>query len=341
MRFCILTEIDPSTKHGMGKYIELIKPVLNISNSEIFNVLTLDSDQIEKINQFDICLVHIGLLKSSYNILSELKSIKIPKVTTIHSVISEEYKYFKELFEVYFKNKVEIVDTFDVIDQQNYQNVIDQYDALIFNTNSDKELFLKSYNFNGPIATIIPPLEHLFKPHSTQINKTDHMTYMARIDYRKGVIATLNAFEFLPNYSLDVYGLLMSKHDKIILEHFLHKNKNIKYKGLVQDRSKYFNQYSIFFGNSLYEPLGFSHLEHLFNYVTPIIGKNTGTSEVFGADYPFQVGDNVAELLAMVHKIKNTSTDQLYEIHKKHIDRIKINTNSKFKSKLKKLIYSL
>ena len=342
MRFCILTEIKPSIKHGMGKYIEIIKNTLGIRDIDIFNVFEINDSELIKINQYDCCLVHIGLLKKNQiDILNFLKKISIKKIATIHSVLKTEVEYFKEFINVYFPNNTDILSGIDVIDDSEYQLMICEYDALIFNTQNDRDIFLKHYKFDGLIENIIPPLEHLFKPHSNSIKKNNQMSYMGRLDYRKGLIATLNSFEFLPNDELDIYGLIMDRYNQIILKHFTEKNRNITYKGLVKDRSDYFNKYSIFFGNSLYEPLGFSHLEHLFNYVTPIIGKNTGTSEVFGESWPFQVGDSVPELINCVDKIKKTNLDDLKNQHDFVINNLKKYTTDYYKSKLFNLIYKL
>lgn len=331
--FCILTNFDINVEHGMGRYTQNLINIFNISLNHIYKFENLTSDLINYINKsYDYVNIQTGLLKRNEKyILSVIDNISIPKIFTIHSVIDEEIKYIKEMYYYYFPK---LGYTLNTHYGEDYEIFLNKMDGLIFYTNSDKEIFFKHYKYNKPYTIISPSVEYIFKNQiSNRIKKTKNLGYLGRIDYRKGCIASFNLMEFIPDYNLDVYGLIMTDDSRQILEYFLSKNRNMKYKGLLLNKEYYFDNTSIFLGNSLYEPFGFSHVENLVNYVTPIIGKNTGTCEIFGKNYPYVVGDDIYELKNTVELIINTSEDKLTEILNDTISNIKYLDNKLYKEK--------
>jgi hypothetical protein len=342
MKMCIITDVPIKTNHGMGRYIKNLLKIFDISEKNVFNLFYLNNNIVDFINkEFDVISIQIGILNTTEvpECLKVLKKINIKKVATIHSVVDKEVDYYIECMSDYFNKK-----NTDYSIQALYGDLyktyfLDLMDSLVFCTDNDKRIFNQYYVSTVPQTVIPPSIEYCNKRHSTHIKKNKSLSFLARIDYRKGIIASFNVMEFLTDYQLDIYGLISNKSDEVILDYFLNKNKNMLYKGLLQDKEKYFNQYSIFLGNSLYEPFGFSHIENLFNYVVPIIGKNTGTHEIFGEEYPYVVTDNVMELKQMIENINNTSEVELKNILDNTINKINYLTNSYFKDRYLSFIY--
>jgi hypothetical protein len=334
MRICIITDVPIDVKHGMGRYIHNLLEIFDINKKNVFSVYELNRYLINKINRdFDIASIQIGILNTTEvpECLKLLKKINIKKVATIHSVVDKEVDYYIECMRDYFNKKDTDYDIQALYGDTYKKYFVDTMDGFIFYTNNDKRIFNQYYVSNIPQAVIPPSIEYCNKRYSNHIKKNKNLSFLARVDYRKGIVASFNTMEFLTDYELDIYGLISNKSDEVILDYFLNKNKNMSYKGLLQNKEKYFNQYSIFLGNSLYEPFGFSHMENLFNYVVPIIGKNTGTHEIFGNDYSFAISDNVFELKNMIEVINSMSNYNLKSILDETINKIEYLTHSYFK----------
>lgn len=332
MNFCIVTDVPIEIEHGLGQYLRNLKHIFSIKEEDIFNIFELNKEKINYINTtYEAVSVQIGILKKDQTSITEILSdIKIPKIKTIHSVVDEEIFWLKDCFDQYFpKIPLEL----NTLYSTEYEKLLNQVDGFIFYTENDRKIFKKYYNVDRPDAIINPSLEYIknHNRYSTSIKKSKSIGYLGRVDYRKGIVASLNAMEFLPEWILNVYGMVLNQHDFVILDYFTKKNSNIKFNNLLQDKNHYFNNTSIFFGNSLYEPFGFSHMENLLNYVTPVIGKDTGTHEIFGQDYPFAVSDNVYELSNVVERIDGTSEFELTKILNSVVERVEKLNDSRFK----------
>jgi len=314
MKFCIITDVPVDIKHGLGQYIRSLVRIFSLGKDTVYNIFEISSADVEHINKnFDFVSIQIGILKKNQTYVADtLSQIRIPKIATIHSVVDEEIFWLEHCLDNYFPNSAR---EFNALYKEGYLTVLSKLDGLVFYTENDMKVFEKHYNIKIRKNVISPSVQYITDNiESKSIKKTNLISILGRIDYRKGIVASLNSMEFLPEYNLEVYGEAVDQHNIVILNHFLSKNKNIKYKGLITDRHSYYNNTSIFFGNSLYEPFGFSHVENLFNFVVPIIGKDTGTHEVFGKDYPFVVGDSVPELIDMIKKINATPEHELKKI---------------------------
>lgn len=338
---CIITDVPLGIEHGMGRYIANLSNSLGVENKSVFNLFTLNDDTISYINsEFDIVSIQIGILKlRQIDNLKFLQQIRLKKIATIHSVVDKEIELYLECMKIYFK-KLDVGINTLYGDEYQHQ-FLDIIDGFVFNTNNDKCVFNQYYKSDKPQYVVSPSIEYCFDTYSTKIKKNNNISVLGRIDYRKGVIASFNTMSFIEQYNLDVYGLIMNEHDGIILNYFIDKNKNIVYKGTLSDKDYYFNRTSIFLGNSLYEPFGFSHMENLFNFVVPIIGKNTGTHEVFGEDYPFVVEDSVPQLLDMIHTISNMESSDLYDILKRTQQNLSHLTDTTFAEKYSNVIKSV
>jgi glycosyltransferase involved in cell wall biosynthesis len=341
MKICIITDVPLGIEHGMGRYITNLSNSLGIDGKSIFNLFTLNDDIISYINsEFDIVSIQIGILKlSQINNLKFLQQIRLKKIATIHSVVDKEIELYLECMRIYFK-KVDVgVNT--LYGDEYQQQFLDIMDGFVFYTYNDSVVFNQYYKSDKPQYIIPPSIEYCFDVYSNRVKKNNNISVLGRIDYRKGVIASFSSMGFLQQYNLDVYGLIMNEHDGLILNHFLNKNRNIVYKGTLSDKLYYFDRTSIFLGNSLYEPFGFSHIENLFNFVVPIIGKDTGTHEAFGADYPFVVEDSVPQLVEMVKQIERMNGGELYEILKRTQNNLIHLTDEYFRQKYLEMIKSI
>lgn len=338
MKFCIISNVPLDVPNGIGRYIRNVCTLFNIPKNYVYNVFTLTSKEIEYINTtFDFVNLHIGILESRTADglkLQKLKKIKLKKIATIHNVPDEEVRLLNECMATYFPTSNYPIDTVTGKDYERF--FLKHVDGLIFSTMSDYKIFSKYYSVNIN-SKILPPSVQYILDNSTEtgIVKSNNILYLGRVDYRKGLICSLNSMEFLPRFNLEVIGGFNDKHshNRIILEVFLKKFSNIRYRGkLKKSEVVKSEKYFIFLGNSLYEPFGFSHIECLFNNIVPIVGKNTGTHEVFGDTYPYAIEDSVPDLIKTVNIIKNTPTTQLQSILDEAKNNIKIYTDNFYKN---------
>ncbi len=341
MKFCIITDIDETIPHGLGRYVTNLIDIFSIPSNYVYNVFNLTEDDLDFINSnFDFVSIQIGILKrNQIQVVNTISKIRIPKIATIHSVVAEELYWLSHCFENYFPK---VKTDFNVISHSSYVNLLSMMDLLIFYTNHDKNIFNKHYDISVEKVVISPSIEYIIQNRYSDVIKTEKsLGYLGRLDYRKGMLASLNSMEFLKDYNMNMYGLLTNQHDMVILDYFLKKCPNIKFHSTLKNRYDYFTKTSIFLGNSLYEPFGFSHVENLFNFVVPIIGKGTGTHEVFGEDYPFAVEDSVPQLLEMIHTISNMESSDLYDILKRTQQNLSHLTDASFSEKYSNVIKSV
>lgn len=320
MKFCIISNVPLYIANGIGTYIRNLCRLFNIPDNHVYDAYNLTRKDIEYINSnFDFISLHIGVLESRTADklkIQKLKKIKLKKIATIHNVPDEEVRLLRECMDTYFPTKKYPVGT--VVGKDYEKFFLKLIDGLVFSTAVDFKVFSGFYNTNIPSKILPPSIQYVLDTQATQhISKSNKILYLGRVDYRKGLVCSLNGMEFLPKFTLDVIGGYSGKrtHNEVILNFFLSKLNNVEYKGTLKGANKTkLEKYFIFFGNSLYEPFGFSHIECLFNNIVPIIGKGTGTNEVLGYDYPYAVNDSVPELVKTVNSIYNTPIDQLEDI---------------------------
>jgi glycogen synthase len=341
MKFCIITDVPVGIKHGLGQYIRSLVRIFSLGKDTVYNIFEISSVDVEYINKnFDFVSIQIGILKKNQIYVADtLSQISIPKIATIHSVVDEEIFWLEHCLDNYFPNSDK---EFNTLYREGYLTVLSKLDGLVFYTENDMKIFEKYYDVKTKKSVIPPSIQYITDSvESKSIKKTNLISFLGRIDYRKGIIASLNSMEFLPDYNLKVYGEAVDQHNIIILNYFLSKNKNIMYEGLVNDRYSYYSNTSIFLGNSLYEPFGFSHVENLFNFVVPIIGRGTGTHDMFGNNYPYAIDDSVPELVDTVKRIEKTGEKELSTTLVKVQKRLLHLTDENFKNEYFKFIKSV
>lgn len=336
MKFCIITNVPLASLNGISRYILNLLKIFKLKEDVVYNVFSLTDTEIEYINaNFDFVSIQIGVLGTMNGEgfkIQKLKKIKLKKIATIHSVPDEEVKYLKDCLSFYFPTSTYRSE--NLYSDRYERFFLKLLDGIIFYTETDRKIFKEYFTVNIPTTVINPSIDYIRKNiYSNEIMVNNRLAYLGRVDYRKGLLCSLNSMEFLKDKILNVYGPVdkNQQYNKVILQHFLGKRTNIKHYSSVTDRSKYYNTHFIFLGNSLYEPFGFSHVENLLNNVVPIIGKSTGTQEVFGIDYPFAVGDSVPDLVNTVQAIYKSTPEALTSVLDKVKMRLNTLTDSSFK----------
>lgn len=329
MKFCIITNVPLNTINGISRYVLNLLKIFELKEDVVYDVFSLSDDDIEYINaNFDFVSIQIGVLGTMNGEgfkIQKLKKIKLKKIGTIHSVPDEEVKYLKDCLNFYFPTSTYRSE--NLYSDRYERFFLKLLDGLVFYTGNDQKIFNSYFKHTLPSRIINPSIQYITDNIvSNKITKSNNLGYLGRVDYRKGLLCSLNSMEFLKDKTLNVFGPVdkNQQYNRVILNHFLSKYKNIKHTPSLKDRKEYYNTHFIFLGNSLYEPFGFSHVENLFNNVVPIVGKNTGTEEVFGNDYPFSVGDSVPGLVSTVEAIFNCTVDELNNI----LDKAKNNLNN-------------
>lgn len=319
MKFCIITDVSLDIPNGIASYVRNLKESFKLTDKDIFNVFNLTNEDISYINEnYSFVSLQIGILRSKTADgfkIQKLKKIKLKKIATIHSVVDEEVRLYKECMDTYFPTVEYPIGT---VHGSSYEKFfLKLVDGLVFSTIEDFNIFKKYYNTSVRSKIIPPSVDYIQKSkYLSPLKKSNNAAFLGRVDYRKGILASLNSMEFLPELNYNIFGPVDTdnQHNKVILNHFKSKYKNIVYRGNVNNRQEYYDSHFIFFGNSLYEPFGFSHIENLFNNVVPIIGKGTGTHEVFGNEYPFVVEDSVTDLVNIVKLIYSKDINYIQAI---------------------------
>ncbi len=100
MKFCIITDVSLDIPNGIASYVRNLKESFKLTDKDIFNVFNLTNEEISYINEnYSFVSLQIGILRSKTADgfkIQKLKKIKLKKIATIHSVVDEEVRLYKE-----------------------------------------------------------------------------------------------------------------------------------------------------------------------------------------------------------------------------------------------------
>jgi glycosyltransferase involved in cell wall biosynthesis len=279
------------------------------------------SESIALLNTMDVVHWNWGVTEADDDfIMSIFRSITVPIITTVHSLQLVEQEYYQECVSTYFSDKLDsikpFIQYFDA-SARNQVEFIERSNVAVFLTNNEKQhadrlgiKTQKSVIIYNSIDSI--PIDY------ANIKQTKHTGIFSRLVYRKGILAAMTVIDSIPETTLTIHGGYGDPFTVAMVDSFL-KNPRIQAKGElrgVDNQKQFFSEISLMFGNSLYEPFGYSHVESMQLGVFPIIGAGTGTVELFGEDYPFIVHDDVNDLKQKIMLYYSMTLPQLHDLAK-------------------------
>ena len=272
---------------------------------------------INLLNSMDIVHWNWGVTESDDEFIMQIfRAIQVPIITTVHSLQVVEQECYRECIDTYFNNATESIKSFVQYFDASAQNqieFIERSDVTVFLTQNELNHALRLGIKTKQARVIYNSIDSIPIDYAN-IKQTKHTGIFSRLVYRKGILAAMTAIDLISDMTLTIHGGYGDPFTIAMVDSFL-KNPRIQAKGELRgiDKQKqFFSEISIMFGNSLYEPFGYSHVESMQLGVFPIIGANTGTVEIFGEDYPFIVHDDVNDLKQKIMLYYSMSIPELH-----------------------------
>lgn len=295
------------------------------------NVHTVYERDIQNIAQHinsthDIMHIYWGLfVQENIWIFDLLEMIDIPIISTIASLNHMEYIYFQEATEYFLEHSDDPHTVMQEYEQwrpvfklsaDKQKQLFQVTDHLVFVSHREQELYQQYIGIdtdqsvihvihNGDISTL---------PENWNMHKNKHLGIFSRIEWRKGIHYTLQAFEQLESdFDLTIHGRVDTYGELLLSE-----SSRAQYQGVLQDQHDiqgFFDSIDLLLCISLYEPCANAPLESLGYGVFPILGKNNGTVEVFGDVYPFVADSkNIDDIKNTIYNYYYTSENELQDI---------------------------
>ena len=299
-------------------------------------------EAIALLNTMDVVHWNWGVTESDDEFIMQIfRAITVPIITTVHSLQLVEQECYQECINTYFSNEKDslksFIQYFDA-SAKNQVEFIERSNVTVFLTENElahaQRLGIKTKQtrviYNSIDST---PIDY------ANIKQTKHTGIFSRLVYRKGILAAMTAIESMPETTLTIHGGYGDPFTVAMVDSFL-KNPRIQAKGElrgVDNQKRFFSEISLMFGNSLYEPFGYSHVESMQLGVFPIIGAGTGTVELFGEDYPFIVHDDVNDLKQKIMLYYSMTIPELHDLAKTIETRFKTKSIDLFLSSYKHL----
>jgi glycosyltransferase involved in cell wall biosynthesis len=299
-------------------------------------------DAIALLNTMDVVHWNWGVTESDDDFIMQIfRSITIPIITTVHSLQLVEQECYRECIDTYFHDAKDSIKSFMQyydLSAKNQVEFIERSNITVFLTENElahaQRLGIKTKQTRVIYNSIDPvPIQY------ANIKQTKHTGIFSRLVYRKGILAAITAIDSMLDMTLTIHGGYGDLFTVAMIDSFL-KNPRIQAKGElrgVDNQKRFFSEISLMFGNSLYEPFGYSHVESMQLGVFPIIGAGTGTVELFGEDYPFIVHDDVNDLKQKIMLYYSMTLPELHSLAKTIETRFKTKSIDLFLSSYKHL----
>jgi len=320
MKIVILTTDTLNNPDGISTFINHL--------SAVFKGVTIVSspfiDEHKKtIESADVIFfVYIYTKKQDQWFLEYLLKSGKRIITILQTLLWKEKEYIEECVKYYFP-EYEIAE--NDIDNSivYYKRLFNISGKIVLISHKEQEHFIEKYEYPDKIKIIYNLIDERQVDYNN-IKKNYNLGYLGRLSYRKGILTLLSVMEYLSDYNLRIHGDINRVTEKDLIGAFFARflsEKNIFYRGVIERNDKeafsnYYKEISLSLLPSLYEPFGYAHVESMLNGVFPIIGKNTGTVDVFGEDYPFICGDDVFELKGLIEKYMSFSISDLNDLAK-------------------------
>jgi len=299
-------------------------------------------DAIALLNTMDVVHWNWGVTESDDEFIMQIfRAIQVPIITTVHSLQLVEQECYQECVNTYFSDKSDSIKSFiQYFDAsaRNQVEFIERSNVTVFLTNNEK-LHADRLGIKTQKSVVIYNSIDSIPIDYSNIKQTKHTGIFSRLVYRKGILAAMTVIESMSDSTLTIHGGCGDPFTIAMVNSFL-KNPRIQAKGELrglENQKQFFKEISLMFGNSLYEPFGYSHVESMQLGVFPIIGANTGTVEIFGEDYPFIVKDDVNDLKQKIMLYYSMSINQLHELAQKIEKRFQEKSIDLFLSSYKQL----
>jgi hypothetical protein len=317
MKLCIITNHKNKSHINDSLIHDRLITTLGLTPKDVFNLSDVNSVYHVN-NEYTHALILLD-----YNVTTIIphknyfKELNLPKIFIIDSIA----EYRKEIDVYYSKEIIKSSITSSVGLSLEHQSFMyrEYADAFIFYNNKDVDLFNTYYpNIGEKTLYIIPP--SLGKEKDIKVNfdffsPNKKLGFNGEPSYANGMLNISNALLTTPEYKFNIYGNhgMLPIQNQYILNNITQNNKNIRFKGRVNNNNKFHLENHLYCNTSIYSSFNFPTFTSLLNGTVPLISDLSGEVEYFNS-YPFITKLDPSSIRNTLYNISNTPPEQLKDI---------------------------
>ena len=317
MKLCIITNHQDKSHINDSQIHDRLITTLGLTPKDVFNLSDVNSVYHVN-NEYTHALIlldyNVTTIVPHKNYFEELN---LPKIFIIES-IAEHHKtvgvhFSKEILKSNHINYIGLS-----IEHQSF--LYKEYaDAFIFYSNKDIDLFNTYYPNIGeqPLYVIPPSLgeEKDIKVNFDYFSPNKNLGFNAEPSYSNGILEISEALFSTSEYSFNIYGNhgRTPINTQTLLNYITQKNKNIRFKGRVNNNRQFHLENHIYCNTTLYSSFNYSTFTSLLNGTVPLISDLSGEVDFFPS-YPFITKLDPLSIRNTLSNISNTPPEQLKDI---------------------------
>jgi len=317
MKLCIITNHQDKSHINDSQIHDRLITTLGLTPKDVF-----DLSDVNSVYHVNNEYTH-ALILLDYNVTTIVphknyfEELNLPKIFIIES-IAEYHKtidvhFSKEILKSNHRNLIGLS-----IEHQSF--LYKEYaDAFIFYSNKDIDLFNTYYPNIGeqPLYVIPPSLgeEKDIKVNFDYFSPNKNLGFNAEPSYSNGILEISEALLSPSEYSFNIYGNhgRTPINTQTLLNYITQKNKNIRFKGRVNNNRQFHLENHIYCNTTLYSSFNYSTFTSLLNGTVPLISDLSGEVDFFPS-YPFITKLDPLSIRNTLSNISNTPPEQLKDI---------------------------
>ena len=317
MKLCIITNHQDKSHINDSQIHDRLITTLGLTLKDVF-----DLSDVNSVYHVNNEYTH-ALILLDYNVTTIVphknyfEELNLPKIFIIES-IAEYHKTIDVHFskEILKSNHINLIGL--SIEHQSF--LYKEYaDAFIFYSNKDIDLFNTYYPNIGeqPLYVIPPSLgeEKDIKVNFDYFSPNKNLGFNAEPSYSNGILEISEALFSTSEYSFNIYGNhgRTPINTQTLLNYITQKNKNIRFKGRVNNNRQFHLENHIYCNTTLYSSFNYSTFTSLLNGTVPLISDLSGEVDFFPS-YPFITKLDPLSIRNTLSNISNTPPEQLKDI---------------------------
>ena len=317
MKLCIITNHQDKSHINDSQIHDRLITTLGLTPKDVF-----DLSDVNSVYHVNNEYTH-ALILLDYNVTTIVphknyfEELNLPKIFIIES-IAEYHKTIDVHFskEILKSNHINLTGL--SIEHQSF--LYKEYaDAFIFYSNKDIDLFNTYYPNIGeqPLYVIPPSLgeEKDIKVNFDYFSPNKNLGFNAEPSYSNGILEISEALLSPSEYSFNIYGNhgRTPINTQTLLNYITQKNKNIRFKGRVNNNRQFHLENHIYCNTTLYSSFNYSTFTSLLNGTVPLISDLSGEVDFFPS-YPFITKLDPLSIRNTLSNISNTPPEQLKDI---------------------------
>lgn len=331
MSICILTNyLDKN-------FIDEQKIILRSSillNADIYNFN--DENLHFKINKkYDNVLVYFNFKVTNLKKYKDvLQRIKIKKTFVIDTIPHIEKDVHKDILKYIENGKIH----YTLSEKNNLSLLYNLGDNFIFYDHIDYN-FYSTYNLkNKNTLLVLPSLQeenNFIVNKENLLSSCNSICYNNNLYYKSGIFDGLNLIKNEKFY-FNIFGSHGRDdiNEENLINYYTDNYKNIKFKGKLINKDKFYKYNLIYYGASNYDYFNYEYYTSIFKGLVPIVKENSLFAKII-KDYKFTIKEDYSNINSVIIDLFNYNKEELYTIMQNYSNVLKKYDDNYFVSTVK------